>query len=122
MKVVFCKIKDSISSASQFQVFNTSSFGPNESEVEFGLQFPQLPPRKASNANRFYEFDTLMGKIKGISRVSEGARDPYEDEGYQGKLHNHGDIVVHKTFETRTISVDLNETHPNIQWSDVSYV
>ena len=76
MKVVFCKIKESISSASQSQVFNPSSFSPNKSDVDFGLHFPQPPSIKESKANNFNEFDTLTGKMKGTYMLSGGARGP----------------------------------------------
>ena len=81
MKGVFCKLKDSVSSASHSKS-NPPGFGPSESQVEFSLQFPQPPRRKPSNAESFYEFDTLTGKMKDTSMALGGAHDLYEDDVY----------------------------------------
>jgi hypothetical protein len=120
MKVAFCKIKDAVSSPSQSKNSN-SSVGPTESETEFRLQSPQPAPRKTSIAESFYELDALTGRLKGISYVS-GGYESYDDPIYQETPHGNGDIMVHKTFETRTKRVDLNKELPILQRNDVSYV
>ena len=37
-------------------------------------------------------------------------------------LHSNGDIVVHKTFETRMKSVDLHKKLPIAEQTNVAYI
>jgi hypothetical protein len=108
LKVVFVKIKESVSEANS-RLSNRAHRGPSESQVEFGLHFPQPAPRKASINPSVYEFDTLTGAIKGTSTVSGGIRDQWDEDMYPPMPHNSGQIMVHQSFETRSKSVALNK-------------
>lgn len=119
MKVVFWIVKDSISNTSQSKL-SRFSIRPTESEVEFGLQFPQPLPRRGSNAENFYKLDELTGKMKGTTAVSGGAYGIHDDPIYQELPYDSGDIVVQKTFETSTKKMDLNNHIPVLERYDVS--